>query len=82
MNKVQLRDAKAGLSKLVAAAERGEPTTITRHGKAVAVLVSVEDAGKLEAERQPSFLEFLKTIPVDIEELLGEDRLKIRDVDL
>ena len=32
MNEVQLREAKARLSALVDAAERGEATTITRHG--------------------------------------------------
>jgi prevent-host-death family protein len=37
--RVQLRDAKASLSSLVAAAERGEETVITRHGKPVARLV-------------------------------------------
>lgn len=34
-----MRDAKATLSSLVAAAERGQETVITRHGKPVARLV-------------------------------------------
>lgn len=39
VNRVQLRDAKARLSELVSAAERGEETVITRHGKPVARVV-------------------------------------------
>jgi prevent-host-death family protein len=89
MNTVQLRDAKANLSKLVDAAERGESTTITRHGREVAVLVPIEEHAKAMAaarketlEGKPDFFEFLKTFPIDLEELLGEDRIKIRDVEL
>jgi prevent-host-death family protein len=38
---VQIRDAKAKLLALIEAAERGRPTTITRHGRPAAVLVPV-----------------------------------------
>ena len=65
MKTVQLREAKASLSALVDAAERGEPTMITRHGKPAAVLVSVE----LEAARTkttPSFVEMLMSIPEEL----------------
>ena len=41
--RVQLREAKAGLSALVSAAEKGEETIITRHGKAVARIVPMVD---------------------------------------
>lgn len=82
MNTMQLRDAKANLSKLVAAAERGEATTITRHGKPVAAVVPVSEAEKMARPAKPDFYEYLKTIPVDVEALLAEDRPKIRDIDL
>ncbi|MFX9089546.1 type II toxin-antitoxin system Phd/YefM family antitoxin, partial [Acinetobacter baumannii] len=44
MPTINLRDAKAGFSSLVDAAVKGEIVTITRHGKPVAALVSVEVA--------------------------------------
>jgi prevent-host-death family protein len=43
----QLRDAKAPLSAIVSAAERGEATTIATHGKPAAVVVPVSDARRL-----------------------------------
>jgi prevent-host-death family protein len=39
-----LREAKASLSAVVAAAERGEATTITKNGRPAAVVVPVEQA--------------------------------------
>lgn len=39
---INLKDAKAGFSSLVDAAVKGEFITITRHGKPVAALVSLE----------------------------------------
>ena len=44
MRRVTLRDAKAGLSSLVDKAIKGEFVTITRHGKPVAALVSLDAA--------------------------------------
>ncbi|HYA80590.1 MAG TPA: type II toxin-antitoxin system Phd/YefM family antitoxin, partial [Methylocystis sp.] len=41
---INLREAKAGFSGLVDQAVKGEFVTITRHGKPVAALVSVEAA--------------------------------------
>jgi prevent-host-death family protein len=42
MNIVNLADAKAHLSQLVAQAESGRPVCITRRGKPVARLISIE----------------------------------------
>ncbi len=42
MNTVNLADAKAHLSELVAQAESGEPVCITRRGKPVARLTAIE----------------------------------------
>jgi prevent-host-death family protein len=64
MTRLQLREAKARLSEVVDAAERGEPTTITRHGKPVAVVVSVEDAERMFPDRR-TFLDVLKEMPED-----------------
>ena len=44
MSKVSLKEAKAGFSGLVDQAVKGEFVTITRHGKPVAALVSIEAA--------------------------------------
>jgi len=63
MESVQVRDAKAKFSALVDAAERGQPTTITRHGRPAAVLVPVEDARRIYPEKQISFLDLLLSLP-------------------
>ena len=44
---VQVREAKAGLSRLIDRAGKGEVITITRHGVPAAVIVSVETAKEL-----------------------------------
>lgn len=80
MNKINLRDAKANLSAVVEAAERGEPTTITKHGRPAAVVVPVEAArALLEAPQRPSFASLLLSIPFgDFE----RDQTPVRDIDL
>ncbi len=65
MKRLQVREAKASFSALVEAAERGEPTTITRHGKPAAVVVPVEAARQLYPE--PSFADFLLSFPGPLE---------------
>jgi prevent-host-death family protein len=47
MKTMQLREAKARFSALVDAAENGEPTLVTRHGRAVAMLVPIEEGQRL-----------------------------------
>ncbi len=66
MKVLQLRDAKASLSAVIDAAERGEPTTITRHGRPAAVVVPVGDAPRFYADRRPSFVSLLMAIPEEI----------------
>lgn len=82
MQTINLKDAKAGFSSLVDDVMKGDFVTITRHGKPVAALVSIE-AGELvrkALERKgPRFVEYLKTIPVDIFE---RNTSPSRDVDL
>ncbi len=65
MKRLQVREAKASFSALVEAAERGEPTTITRHGKPAAVVVPVEAARQLYPE--PNFADFLLSFPGPLE---------------
>ena len=78
MKTVQLREAKATLSALVDAAEQGEATTITRHGKPAAVLVPIEKAAELLKAR-PSFAELLMAIPDEIP--FDRDRTPTRKVE-
>jgi prevent-host-death family protein len=44
---VQIREAKAGFSALVTAAENGRPTLVSRHGRPCAMIVPVADGARL-----------------------------------
>jgi prevent-host-death family protein len=80
MKSVQVRDAKAKFSALIEAAERGQPTTITRHGRPAAVVVPVADARRLYPEETPSWADLLLSFPGGVE--FERDQTPIRDVDL
>ena len=67
MRNVNLREAKANLSALVDAAEHGESFTITRHGKPAAVIIPLDLASKLLDEKKPSFIDFLMSVPADVD---------------
>ena len=63
---INLKDAKAGFSSLVDGAIRGEFVTITRHGKPVAALVSIEAAEiarKAMERKRGGFAAYLRTFP-------------------
>lgn len=66
MAKINLKDAKAGFSSLVDRAIKGEFVTITRHGKPVATLVSVE-AGEIARQaierKRGGLVAYLRTFP-------------------
>jgi antitoxin Phd len=62
MKQLQLREAKTTLSAVVEAAENGKPTTITKHGRPVAVVISHAEWTKLKT-RVPSFADLLLAIP-------------------
>lgn len=68
MGTMQLREAKAKLSKLVEAAERGEATVITKHGRPAAKIVPIDDV----AAKPPSpyagmsLAELLLSMPEDL----------------
>jgi prevent-host-death family protein len=81
MKTVQMGEAKASFSALVEAAEKGEPMTITRHGRPAAVLVPVEAARRLYPEDpKPSFADFLLSFPgpLDVE----RDQMPLRPAGL
>ncbi len=80
MQSVQVRDAKAKFSALIEAAERGEPTTITRHGRPAAVMVPIEDARRLYPDDRPSFVDLLLSFPDGLE--IERDRTPPREIDL
>jgi prevent-host-death family protein len=67
MRSVQLREAKATLSALIEAAERGSPTTITKHGQAAAVIVPVDVAEAIYAGTTVNFGDLLMTFPGDLD---------------
>jgi prevent-host-death family protein len=80
MDTMQIRDAKAKFSTLVDAAEHGHPTTITRHGRPAAVLVSIMDAKRLYSDDEQSFADVLLSFPGGIE--FKRSKTPLRKVDL
>lgn len=80
MRTLRLQDAKASLSAVVEAAERGEATTITKHGRPAAVVVPVGDAGRLYSTDRPSFATLLLAIPYPID--TDRDPSPLRDAEL
>jgi prevent-host-death family protein len=82
MPTISLKDAKAGFSSLVDGAVKGEFVTITRHGKPVAALVSVEAAEiarKAMQRHRPGFVAYLRTFPGGE---FGRNQTPSRDVEL
>ena len=69
MKTINLKDAKARFSSVVDKVIHGELVTITRHGKPVAALVSVEmaEAGrKALASSRCSLVDHLRAFPGDL----------------
>jgi|CXWL01.1.fsa_nt_gi prevent-host-death family protein len=80
MQTMQLRDAKASLSAVVASAERGHPTIITRHGQPSAMVVSIEEGQRLYPLNAPSLAAHLLALPEQI--MVKRDDTPLRDIDL
>jgi prevent-host-death family protein len=80
MREMQSRQAKLNLSEVLDAAERGEPTTITRHGKPVGVVVPMEDAKRIYAD-QRTLLEVLMSMPEDLEFVRDQTPLRAAKFD-
>ena len=79
MRKVQLRDAKSGLSGLVDAAVDGRPAVITRHGRPEAVILGFTEYKKLS--NVPSFGRLLMAAPVGPKDIPKRSRKSPRAVD-
>jgi prevent-host-death family protein len=75
-----LREAKATLSAVVEAAEQGEATTITKHGRPAAVVVPVEDAQRLYSGKRSSFTDLLLSIPEDLETERDTTPMRVPDL--
>ncbi|HEU0156397.1 MAG TPA: type II toxin-antitoxin system Phd/YefM family antitoxin [Stellaceae bacterium] len=78
-----LQDAKNSFSAVVAAACRGTPQTVTKHGKPAVVILSAAEYERLSRKRSPakcSFIDHLLAMPKDDGEF---ERIEIepRDVE-
>jgi prevent-host-death family protein len=80
MKTINLREAKATLSAIVEAAEQGEPVTITRYGKAAAVIVPVDVAARLYPSGK-GFGDFLLSFP-GLPEGVERNASRGREIDL
>lgn len=81
MVQISLKEAKAGFSGLVDQATKGEFVTITRHGKPVAALVSIEAAEaarRLLRKSRPNFGDYLTGFPGGVE--LTRNPSRMRDI--
>jgi antitoxin Phd len=76
MREIQLKNAKATLSSVVDDAKRGEPSIITRHGKAEAVIVGFEDWERLV--RVPTFGRLLMSAPLAPRDVPTRNRTPLR----
>ena len=59
MEIMQIREAKASFSALVAAAEKGRPTLVSRHGQPCAMIVPVADGARLYPREMPNLANYL-----------------------
>jgi prevent-host-death family protein len=58
-----LAQAKSRLSEVIRHAEREGPQTVTRHGRAAAVIVAAED-WKRQRKRKGTFVDFMNASPL------------------
>ena len=80
MLEIQLRDAKATLSRVIDRAREGDPSIITRHGRKEAVVLSFEEWQRLS--NIPSFGRYLMSAPIEPDDLPEQDTSPLRSVDL
>jgi prevent-host-death family protein len=76
---IQIREAKASFSALVAAAEKGRPTLVSRHGQPCAMIVPVADGARLYPLDMPNLSNYLLTLPEPFE--IERDITTLRGVD-
>ena len=80
MRDIQLKDAKASLSRVVDDALRGEEFAITRHGRKEAVVISWAAWQRLS--NVPSFGRLLAASPIGEGDIPERDRTPGREGDL
>ncbi len=83
MQTLQIRDAKAGFSAMVAAAEKGRPTLVSRHGQPCAMLVPVVAGARLYPLEMPNLANYLLAMPsgIDVALQIERDATPLRGVD-
>ena len=79
METVQIREAKASFSALVAAAEKGQPTLVSRHGHPCAMIVPVADGARLYPTEMPNLANYLLAMPDPL--VTERDATPLRGVD-
>lgn len=79
MDTLQIREAKANFSALVAAAEKGQPTLISRHGQPCAMMVPVADGARLYPLDMPNLANYLLALPEPLE--TERDATPLRGID-
>ncbi|MAU96970.1 MAG: prevent-host-death protein [Fulvimarina sp.] len=82
MSEVNVKDAQRDLVALVDRVAQGEIVTVTKEGMAVAAIVPIAEAARASnglPSSRPSLVDYLKTLPVDIE--FERNRSPSRDVD-
>jgi prevent-host-death family protein len=67
METMPIREAKASFSALIAAAEKGRPTLVSRHGQPCAMIVPVADGARLYPLDMPDLASYLLSLPEELE---------------
>jgi prevent-host-death family protein len=80
MDEIQLREAKATLSAVVARAIEGRPSVITRHGRPAAVVLSFAEWQLLS--QVPPFGRLLMAAPMTQTDMPARDQHGLRGADL
>lgn len=79
METVQIPEAKASFSALVAADEKGVPTLVSRHGQPCAMIVPVSDGARLYPLNPTSLTSHLLALPEPLDAVT--DATPLRGVD-
>jgi prevent-host-death family protein len=79
METMQIREAKASFSAVVAAAERGRPTLVSRHGQPCAMVVPVADGARLYPLEMANLVNYLLALPEPFE--TERDTTPLRGID-
>jgi antitoxin Phd len=80
METLQIREAKASFSAVVAAAENGRPTIISRHGHPCAMIVPIADGKRLYPVETSSLASYLLGMPERLDTV--RDTTPLRGIDL